>query len=72
MMGIPAAEDLPKMRHMQTLASSHIDMQHIREIAARLLATLFYFETMDNAVELTDGKFLAKGTVIPRSMSMHY
>lgn len=72
MMGIPAAEDLSKMRHVQTLASSHIDMQQIREIAARLLATLFYFETMDNAVELIDGKFLAKGMFIPRYMSMHY
>ena len=64
MMGIPGADDLPKMKHLQSLTSSHVDMQQIKEIASRLLATLFYFEIVENVVELIDGRFLAKGMTL--------
>ena len=59
-MGIPSADDLSKMKHLRSLASSHIDSDQIKRIAAKLLATVFYFETTENVLEQVDGTFVTQ------------
>ncbi len=64
-MGIPSADDLSKMKHLRSLASSHIDSDQIKRIAAKLLATVFYFETTENVLEQVDGTFVTQGKYLP-------
>jgi hypothetical protein len=70
-MGIPSADDLSKMKHLQSLASSHIDSDQIKRIAAKLLATMFYFETTENVMEQVDGSFVIQGKYLPSYSRVH-
>jgi len=53
MLGLPAADDLSKMKQIQSLAKVHMDMTQIKKIADKLLATLFYFETIEDVTDHT-------------------
>ena len=52
-LGLPAADDLSKMKQIQSLAKAHIDLAQIKKIADKLLATLFYFETIEEVTDHT-------------------
>lgn len=70
-MGIPSADDLSKMKHLKSLASSHIDTDQIKRIAAKLLASVFYFETTENVMEQVDGAFVTQGKYLPSHSLAH-
>ena len=65
MVSLPAADDLSRMKRLQTLARAHIDAQEIKKIAAKLMATLFYFELAESALpfERTNGATIASGLI---------
>lgn len=71
MMSMPSADDLPKMKHLQSLVRSHIDAEQIKNMAARLLATVFYFEPIENVIERADGTFMAQGNYFPSYSRLH-
>jgi hypothetical protein len=54
MLTLPASDDVSQMKNIQMLARTHIDQREIKNIAAKLLASLFYFETMEDVVEQAD------------------
>lgn len=58
---LPASDDVGQMKNLRILARPHIDKQEIQNIAAKLLATLFYFESVEDLSESTNVVCTTKG-----------
>lgn len=51
---LPASDDVAQMKNLKILARPHIDKREIESIAAKLLAALFYFESVEDLSESTN------------------
>jgi hypothetical protein len=63
MIGVPAADDVGRMKPFQNMARLGIEKQQIKNLAAELLAALFYFEGVDDIMELANGRSVAEGAL---------
>jgi hypothetical protein len=69
MITLPASDDIAQMKPLQNLARSHIDSLEIKTIAAKLLATLFYFENVQDVVVRPDGRYFVQGSCMLKHTS---
>ena len=60
---LPRSDDLDELEALSTSASGLIDKTEVRRLAAKLLATLFYYEPVGDLAQQANGAWMSTGMI---------
>jgi hypothetical protein len=60
---LPQSDDLGSLEDLRNTIHDQIDRNEIKSLAAKLLATLFYYETVGNIAQQGDGTWVSTGMI---------
>jgi hypothetical protein len=60
---LPSSDDLGALEDLRSTIRGHIDRNEVKVLAAKLLATLFYYEPFGNLAQQSDGTWLSTGKI---------
>jgi hypothetical protein len=66
---LPPVDDISHMKSFQNLVRSKVNADQIKQLAAQLFATLFYFESLGTSLETSNNQCLVQGKLLPLCFS---